>query len=146
MRGLTFIGLLLVLISAHAQRLTTQTYFQQTVMGVQQGFGLRYEWKKVGVGGVFQQTMNAASETLSATRYPFYGVEAFVKLADCGNVSFALTPKAGFVDERFFVIIPEVETSISVNKFIDVAIGTGLRARQASASFKVLVQPQNIFR
>jgi hypothetical protein len=123
------------------QGISGQVFVQQTVMGVQKGYGLRYTANRLGVGVVYQSSEQISFES-SIDNYPFYGVEGLVKLRDCGDINVLFAPKIGMVNQQFLVIIPEVETQVSINRFITLGLGAGIRARQASTSFKLLIHPK----
>ncbi|MEP1033540.1 hypothetical protein [Ekhidna sp.] len=125
--------------TANAQTLTGQAFLQQTVMGAQQGFGLRIQSQKGwGLGLMHQANLKSTQESLGE-KYPFYGMEAIVPLTKCGNMRFFFTPKAGFVNEQFFIIMPEVETEIKITDMFSAAITAGIRARQSATGIKLLI-------
>lgn len=125
--------------SGSAQTLTGQTYLQNTVMGLQKGIGLRVQTNKgLGLGMVYQSNLYSNGERLNEN-YAFYGIEMIIPLTKCGNMRFFLTPKAGFVNEDFFVLIPEVETEIKITNRFSAAITAGIRARESSTGIKLLV-------
>ncbi len=125
--------------SGSAQTLTGQTYLQNTIMGLQKGIGLRVQSDKgLGLGMVYQSNLNRKSEGLNEA-YSFYGIETIIPLTKCGNMRFFLTPKAGFVSEDFFVLIPEVETEIKITNTFSAAITAGIRARESATGIKLLV-------
>lgn len=126
-------------LTGSAQTLTGQAYLQNTVMGLQKGFGLRVQTNKgLGIGLVHQLNLKSTKEGVDE-KYPFYGIETIVPLTKCGNMRFFLTPKAGFVNEDFFVLIPEVETEIKITERFSAAITAGIRARESSTGIKLLV-------
>ncbi|MEO1255670.1 MAG: hypothetical protein AAFY41_12435 [Bacteroidota bacterium] len=124
---------------ASSQVITGQAYMQQTVMGMQKGFGLRIQnnssW---GVGLLHQSNLISNGEG-TQERYPFYGLEFIAPLTKCGNMQLFLAPKAGFVNEYFFILIPEVETELKISAHFSTAITAGIRARQASTGLKILI-------
>lgn len=123
----------------NAQVFTGQTYLQNTVMGLQKGFGVRIQTNKgLGIGLVHQSNLSSTMEGINE-KYPFYGIETIVPLTKCGNMRFFFTPKAGFVNEDFFVIIPEVETEIKLTDTFSAAITAGIRARESAVGAKVLI-------
>lgn len=128
-----------VQLSGSAQTLSGQAYLQNTIMGLQKGIGLRIQTDKgLGLGMVYQSNLNRKSEGLNED-YAFYGIETIIPLTKCGNMRFFLTPKAGFVSEDFFVLIPEVETEIKITNTFSAAIIAGIRARESATGIKLLV-------
>ncbi|MEP1114876.1 hypothetical protein [Ekhidna sp.] len=141
MKKLLTIIILLGTLQFHskAQVLTGQAYLQQTVMGLQNGYGLRVQTNKgLGLGFVYQSNLKSTTEGLDE-KYPFYGMELMLPLTKCGNMKFFFTPKAGFTNEQFFVLIPEVETEIKINDTFSAAITAGIRARESATGIKLLV-------
>jgi len=134
-----FILMIAAQFTGSVQTLSGQAYLQNTVMGVQKGFGLRMQTNKgLGIGLVHQSNLKSTMEGVDE-KYPFYGIEAIVPLTKCGNMQFFLTPKAGFVNEDFFVLIPEVETEIKITERFSAAITAGIRARESATGIKLLV-------
>ncbi len=141
MKKLLILSILLIgaTFSSSAQTLSGQAYLQNTVMGLQKGFGLRIQTNKgLGIGLVHQSNLKSTKEGLDE-KYPFYGIETMIPLTKCGNMRFFFTPKAGFVNEDFFVLIPEVETEIKITERFSAAITAGIRARESSTGVKLLI-------
>lgn len=124
---------------AIAQRFSAQALVQKTIMGVQTGYGLRWQAHSDWGAGVLLQSVGKPSLEAQNGNYPFYGIEALVPLASCGKMSFLLSPKAGFVNENYFLLIPEVETTILLHKVVSIAFTAGLRARESAIGSKVLI-------
>ncbi len=139
MKKVFFIGLLFHSVLSLGQTISGQTYLQKTIMGVQKGFGLRIQndlgW---GLGAIHQSNLESSKEGLNET-YPFYGLELIAPMTKCGNMQFFLSPKIGFVNKFFFIIIPEVETEVKISNRISAAVIAGIRAREASTGLKILV-------
>ncbi|WP_425390703.1 hypothetical protein [Ekhidna sp.] len=141
MKKLIIISVLLIgaKFSATAQTLTGNAFLQNTVMGLQKGFGLRAQTEKgLGLGMIFQSNLKSTKEGLDE-KYPFYGVETVIPVTKCGNMRLFLTPKAGFVNEDYFILIPEVETEIRITDMFSAAITAGIRARESATGVKLLV-------
>lgn len=134
---------MLIVSALSAQQMTAQTYIQQTVMGVQKGFGLRTHQKGWGVGVVFQSTQFGVSEA-GTGNYPMIAVEGIIPIASSGKLSFSLTPKVGVVNEQFIAFIPEVETTMRLTNWVYLGVGTGIRAREAATSLKIIIKAPKI--
>ncbi|MEP1094103.1 MAG: hypothetical protein ABJG78_03285 [Cyclobacteriaceae bacterium] len=132
----------ILLVGSHltvAQTISGQAFAEQTVMGFQKGYGLRYQTSKgLGIGVLFQSNGKLSMETADGN-YPFYGIETILPITSCNNMRFFISPKIGFVNQDFLVLIPQVETEIKVTNSLSVGITTGLRARQSSAGGKVIL-------
>ncbi|MEM9337770.1 MAG: hypothetical protein AAGA66_03520 [Bacteroidota bacterium] len=123
-----------------AQQLTGQVFLQQTILGKQNGYGVRYQNEKgLGVGIVYQSNLNASREFVQGN-YPFYGIETVIPITKCNNMRLFLTPKVGFVNHLFFVVIPEVETNIKISDRFSSGITAGLRARQSAIGIKIIMK------
>lgn len=124
---------------AQAQRVSAQSFIQQTVMGLQKGYGMRVQansgW---GVGILFQSNGKLSLEN-GKGNYPFYGVEALIPLTKCGNIKLFFSPKIGFANTNFLVIIPEVETEIEISSRFSAGITAGMRSRESSAGLKLII-------
>ena len=131
--------LVLIVCMLSGQQMTAHTYVQQTVMGVQKGFGLRTQQAGWGIGMVFQSTQTGSVET-GTDNYPMFAVEGIFPIAASGKLSFSLAPKVGIVNEQFLVFIPEVETNIRVANWVYLGIGAGIRAREAATSIKLILK------
>ena len=136
-----FIALILLFGSTFmfGQNISGQAFVEQTVMGFQKGYGLRFQTAKgLGVGILFQSNGKLSNES-SGSNYPFYGIETIVPLAKCNNMRFFLSPKLGFVNKNFLVLIPQVETEIKLTKNLSLGVTAGLRARESSTGAKVII-------
>ncbi len=122
-----------------AQTITGQAYVQQTVMGIQKGFSLRIQNKAGwGIGMIHQSGLKSTQEEPNE-KYPFHGLELIVPLTKSGKMQLFFAPKIGYVNNYFFVLIPEVETELKISERISVSITAGIRAREASTGFKILL-------
>lgn len=131
--------LVAVLGTVSGQTISSQIFLEQTVMGLQKGYGIRYQTAKgLGVGVVFQSNGKLTTE-LGGDSYPFYGIETVIPITKCGNIRFSFSPKIGFVSENYVVAIPQVETEIKVTNFLAVGITTGIRGGEPSAGTKMLI-------
>ncbi|MEM9895363.1 MAG: hypothetical protein AAF789_03260 [Bacteroidota bacterium] len=125
--------------SGNAQKVTIQSYVQHTVMGIQKGFGIRSKLKKgFEVGVAHQANMFSRSELLNQ-RYPFTGAEVLVPISQGARMQLYFNTKTGFVNKHFFAVLPEVESRVKIARRIHLGFGAGIRAGQASSSFKILL-------
>lgn len=121
------------------QETQLQTYYTNTVIGHQYGYGFRYmNSKAYGMGIFYQSTINW-DQSEGRSSYPFWGLELILPLKKCGGLQFSLTPKIGYVNNQFLVFVPEVETTLRIKKWISVGVITGIRARKASNGIKLSI-------
>ena len=136
-----FILILGLQISTKAQKLEAEVFLQQTVMGLQKGysvktvsdFGLRY--------GVFFQSNNHFSFKEGQSNYPYAGIDLSYPISKCGKVKLYANLKSGLVDYKFLAVSPEIESNIDITRFLSIGVGSGLRARKAAVSCKVIIKP-----
>jgi len=137
MKLLAVIGLFIATISLAQAQVSFQVFTQSGQMGRQTGATLGWNNARgLGVGVTYQATKSISFEHI-ADNYPFYGMTFQLPLKHCGDMSFLLTPKAGFVNHYFFVLIPEVTTEIKFSKHIAGSIASGIRARKPSLSIGI---------
>ncbi|NQZ75848.1 MAG: hypothetical protein HRT61_07005 [Ekhidna sp.] len=141
MKRLIAFGLLLCTFGMfiHGQELQLQSFYSKTVMGLQQGYGVRFvNDKALGVGFIYQRTVKR-QVIKGGSLYPFWGVELAIPIKRCGDLRFTFLPKLGLVSNQFLVVIPEVETSFKLNRWLSAGLITGIRAREASNGLKLTI-------
>ncbi len=135
-----FLLLLLLVKVSFSQQFSAQAFLQQTVLGAQSGYGIRYQnSKEFGVGILYQNSLKSSKET-NQSDYIFYGVETLIPLTKCHKVRLFLTPKIGFVNQVFFVVIPEIETKIEISDRFSTGITAGIRARQSAVGARLIMK------
>lgn len=124
---------------ANAQSLELNSTAQQTVMGLQTGHSVAYRMNN-GLGiGTFYQSTNYLSLEQSISNYPFYGVDVSATIKNCGSVQVLAHLRTGIVNEKFLIATPELETRISLTRFIKLGIGAGYRSRKAAVSATIIL-------
>jgi len=137
MKLLTVIGIFLLTTGFAHSQVSFQVFTQSGEMSRQTGATLGWNNARgLGVGITYQASKSFSLE-YDADNYPFYGLTFQVPLKNCGDLSFLLTPKAGFVNQYFFIVIPEVTTEIKFSNHIAGSIATGIRARKPSLSLGI---------
>jgi hypothetical protein len=61
-------------------------------------------------------------------------------IAKSERLAFLVNLRAGFVNEKFLVIVPSVETRVHISSRIGVTVGTGLRMGYPSLSVKTFIK------
>ncbi len=133
--------LLLTLVRVNAQHFEAQSYVQETALGLQKGYGVRYisPWRMKF--GIFLQSNNNLSLEEGVSNYPFTGIEVSYPISSCGKISMYGNVKGGLVNHQFFAITPEIETVWNFSRFVSLGIGTGVRVREAAISGKIIIKP-----
>lgn len=131
--------LLVSLIELRSQNLLTAAQVEYTVAGVQFGGLMMFETKKQFGSGFFYQTnrLNSSKE-LSTKNY--YGIQLQVPLVKSSRLLFAATMRAGFVQDKFFVVVPGLETRVSIRKRFAMGWGMSLRMNYPSISTKLIIK------
>lgn len=131
--------LLLTTVSAKAQGILLFPQTEKTVAGYQYGAALLAENKKLwGIGAFYQAGINSQGEM--QPKDPFYGVMISAPVMKTDKVSFFGTLRAGFVNEDYAVVVPGLETRLSVTNRIGASFGMGLRMGYPSVSGKLFIK------
>lgn len=134
--------LLVAILSSRGQEIGVRSFVQQTVMGTQEGYAVSIDFGRIGVGAVMQSNSELLGES-EDRKYPFVGVEVRFPLNVSDKLTLYASPKFGMVDQQFFVMIPEVQTEMRLNRIVTLVLGTGIRARQAAVSAGIKINPLN---
>lgn len=134
--------LLLIAMEASAQKLMMQTGVEKTVAGFEYGAYLSYETKRMWALGSFYQTGLTRNnpEGKLAPKNIFYGMLIQAPIAKSERLAFLFNLRTGFVNEKFLVIVPSVETRVHVSSRLGISIGTGLRMGYPSLSAKAFIK------
>jgi len=137
---LTLIALIFSVSLLSAQRLEVHGFLQETVMGTQKGYSIRVATNnKLKLGVFYQSTYHLNFENKEGN-YAFKGLEAVFLLKSCGSLTFNAVAKVGLVNQSFVIITPEVETTWHLNRYIGLAVGAGIRAREAAISARAVIK------
>ena len=142
MKAIRLITLLITLtpLFAQEQSFGFRAQVQETVMGLQTGYGIVADGNKVGLGIIYQEN-RTVKNIETQKKYQFYGAEFRYKIGQCGNIKMIIAPKIGMVDNKFLTVIPEVLTEFQVTRFGAAFFGAGIRARQAAISAGIIFKP-----
>lgn len=127
---------------AAAQQLNVLVGAEKSVKKPEYNMGVRYETKgHWGIGAFYQAAVNSHSEGKAVKlENPFYGVNIQTPLAKSSKLLFTLNLRAGFVNEKFFVVVPCLETRLQSFKRFGAVFGMGLRHGYPSASIKIITK------
>ena len=134
MKYLTFCLLILPLtISAQSFQISFKA--EQTVKGVYYEIGSAYETRSHFAFGAFYQRNELGFSDDGVTDFaPLYGVAVYAPLLSTEKLVLRGMLRGGLVSDRFFVIIPAVETRIMVFKRAGITVTTGYRHGYPSAA------------
>lgn len=125
---------------AGAQHMALSVTTEYTVAGHQYGASLMYETSKQwGLGTFYQGEFYNYSES-SLKKDVFYGVVAQAPLVQCSKLAFFGNLRAGFVNKNFFVLVPGLETRLSMSKRLALGFGMSMRMSYPSVAARVVVK------
>ncbi len=103
------------------------SYLEKTVAGPQLGTSSLYRIKKgFGVGGFYQTAISLNGDSQISTQ-TFYGILLMAPLIRTSRLNLIATLRSGLVNDTSIVMVPAVETEISLSHFAAVAIGVSHR-------------------
>jgi len=127
------------LTSGYCQDLLLSAQAESTVAGMQAGATVMYETKKMWALGSFYQRSTSPSIEHQETN-SFYGGQFQFPLVRAKRISFLGTVRAGFANNKFFVLAPGFETRINLGSRFAVGVGTSMRMNYPSVSLKLIVK------
>jgi hypothetical protein len=123
-------------VTIKAQELVVAILAESTVAGPQYGGTLAFELKnKLGIGAMWQTELSRESET--AIPHQLYGGYIQVPIAKSEKIALLANVRVGFSDEKYLVVIPGLETRLSITKRLGVAFGMGMRMNYPAISGKI---------
>lgn len=133
------IPILFILIStwASAQDLIMSAGAEKTVKGYQYAGSLILETKKFWGAGCFYQAGVNRDMGEGTLNNPFYGIALQAPLVSSERILFGAMMRAGLVNDHFFVVVPSLETRISIAQKAGVSVGAGLRYGYPSLSARI---------
>ena len=125
--------------SVSAQHLSVSVFGQSSELGLQRGYTLAYETDNWGIGFAFQSSGTLSLETANSN-HPFIGITLAKKLYSASKMRLLLSPKLGFINRKFLVLIPEIQSEVYLMKNVKVGLGPAIRARKPAASLAITYQ------
>ncbi|MBA4056061.1 MAG: hypothetical protein C0490_15205 [Marivirga sp.] len=131
--------LLFIIIStcATAQDLIVSAGAELTVKGHQYGGSLLLETRKLWGAGVFYQAGISRDTGEGNLNNPFYGIALQAPIASSERILFGAVMRMGLVNDRFFVVVPSLETRISITPKAGASLAAGLRYGYPSLSARI---------
>ncbi len=121
-----------------SQGIQAETYVQLSAIGTQPGVALRWvNQKGWGLGGFYQSNKAFDFEGRLSNR-SFSGLDFVVPIITCEKLALSGSLKAGFVNNQFLVVTPEINTQVSIARSWSLALGAGYRVGQPAVSAKVI--------
>lgn len=118
--------------TSKAQNLEIAVNAEKTISGLSTGGSLNWRFKNAFAIGAFAQVGHRAQE-LGVIENRLYGMTLSVPIAKSPNMTFAFNLRSGVMNKQFIVVIPAVETSISLGKRAAILLGTSIRMRNVAA-------------
>ena len=110
-----------------------------TVAGYQYGGSMLHETARKWGYGVFYQTSLSKSYE-EANKKLLYGIQLQAPLAKSERIKFFATLKGGLANKQFVVVIPGLETHISIRNRLGFAFGMSMRMSYPAISSKVIIK------
>jgi len=124
---------------SYGQDLVTSLQVESTVAGFQAGGTVQYETKKLwAFGGFYQRSTARSAEHREVNT--FFGARLQVPLVNCERMALFGIMRTGFANEKFFVVVPGLETRINFGKRCGVGLGIGMRMNYPSISSRFIVK------
>jgi hypothetical protein len=123
------------------QHLVPALTVEKNVAGCEYGASVTYQTKSLISFGAFYQTGLPIHKTEAiATPKNFTGGVFYMPLSKSQNLNFYMQSRIGFVDERFFVFAPGVETEMHLAGNLWIHVGAGLRMTYPSLMTKISIK------
>ena len=127
-------------ITSNAQQGKITSGVEKTILGLQFGGAVGYEFKNLmAVEIFFQKTVNKLSENVHQN-YEFAGLQISYPIAKSDRLILSPGIRTGLSNRRFLVIAPIVETQFMFTQHLGVSLGLGIRAREASIWSRLVIK------
>jgi hypothetical protein len=119
-----------------AQELVVAIQAESTVAGPQYGGTLAFELKNtIGIGAMWQTELSRKSE--ATIPHQLYGGYIQLPISKSKKLALLANLRVGFSDDKYLVVIPGLETRLSITKRMGVAFGMGIRMNYPAISGKI---------
>jgi hypothetical protein len=119
-----------------SQHLIMAAQTEYTVSGYQHGGAMAYETKKLWAAGAFYQTQFMTVK--EGYRHYLYGGYFQFPIVRSDKISLLGTLRGGMANSKFVVIIPGLETRITLRKRFSLGLGMSLRINYPSLSLRLI--------
>jgi hypothetical protein len=125
---------------AAAQDVVVSAGAEKTVKGYQYGGGVLLETRKFWGAGIFYQAGISRSIGEGTLSDPFYGIAMQAPLISSDRILFAAVIRGGIVNDRFFAVVPSLETRVMITPKAGALVGAGLRYGYPSLSARIFIK------
>lgn len=133
-------NILVFVVVANSQHIKVATLIEKTVAGNQYGAQLVYQSKsKWSLGGFYQESILAQSDG-AMSKNPFYGITLNAPIAKTDRLNFYFNTRVGFVNQVFLVVVPGLETELSVSKVVSLSAVMSMRMSYSSSMLKINIK------
>jgi hypothetical protein len=123
-------------LTVKAQELVAALQAETTVAGPQYGGTLAFELKnRIGIGAMWQTELSKGSDATISHR--LYGGYIQLPIAKSEKLALLANLRVGLSDEKYLVVIPGLETRLSITKRTGIAFGMGMRMNYPAVSGKI---------
>lgn len=143
MKKLIIIVLAVISAKTYSQTITTSVGIEKTVAGNQYSVLLSRETVRNWSFGLFYQedlNVGAKAETPQAETNAFYGTQVLMPIARSQRLVFSANLRTGVINNKFFVMVPGVETRINFSARYGFVAGAGYRMGYPSFSAKLFMK------
>ncbi len=133
-------AILLVYGISYGQSLEFQYFAQQNVIGVQNGYAIKWNVRTGHKIGLSHQSSEHFSFESGLSNYPFTALEISQPLKKCQGLETYLVIKGGLVDNQFFAVTPELNLTANIGRFIALGFSSGIRARKAAVGLSASIR------
>lgn len=141
LKGLPAAILLTIIISdGRTQGVFVDIGIEKTVSGNHIGSSVMFQSRGKWALGVFYQFgVKQYGEDIGVTE-PFYGIALLAPIVKSEKLAFCGALRSGLVEQHFVVVVPGLETLITIRKRIMVGVGLGMRMGYPAISGRMAYQ------
>jgi len=143
MKTICILTFLMASAGAYAKMMAVSAGLEKTVAGNQYTVTLTRETAKKWSFGLFYQedlSLGANHEKITSAPFNFYGSLISVPLVKSQKIQFSLLTRVGLADNQFLVIVPSMETRMTLNRRYAVAAGAGYRMGYPALSGRLIIK------
>lgn len=141
-----FLFLISAAFLSHAQSLQISAGAEFTVKTPQVQLTGGYVTKSHWAMGVFYQKSGLTPRYTDAAvtgKQEFYGLYVSAPIYSCEKVNLAFQLRSGISEGRFVAIVPSIESTLNISRFIGVGLSTSVRYTYPSFAIKTFFRPFN---
>lgn len=137
---LSFLLLFIGVQTAKSQSLGVSAFLENNIVGLQKGVEIGYVSRNnLKIAYFFQATEKISFED-NAYNYPFHGISLLAPIKQCDGLIFSAGMKTGFVNGKYLIMTPQVETELKLFGPLALGFTAGYRAGHAAIGSKLSVK------